>query len=186
LTRKGSQVQTLSRPPPLWLVRTLSVAGGQHSSPAAAALWPQSAPQPNRLGPPELTTQDYHQPNDHGAWSPPPCPAHGRAPRRQPAQDAPAGGTGEHLLVLCSPANPTGTWRWTSSIVGEAAPQPVRMRCGGPGLPSTLVPPMANAALSLPFRPYAGRRPRRPRTTAARRTHCGQRGRLAAPRHSRI
>src|SRR5215216_8187917 len=44
LTRKGSQVQTLSRPPPLWLVRALSGPGRQHSSRAAAALRPPSAP----------------------------------------------------------------------------------------------------------------------------------------------
>jgi hypothetical protein len=44
LTRKRSQVQTLSRPPLFSLVKALSAPGGQRSSSAAAALRPQAAP----------------------------------------------------------------------------------------------------------------------------------------------
>jgi hypothetical protein len=108
LTRKGSQVQTLSRPPPFWLLRALSALGGQHSSRAAAALRPQVCSPPNRMGPPELTTQDHHQPNDHGAWSPPPRPApwSGTTPTTCPGG---TWGTGEHLGVLVLPSQPTGT-----------------------------------------------------------------------------
>jgi hypothetical protein len=42
-------------------------------------------------------------------------------------------------VFSCSPANRPAPWRWTSSLVGQAAPQPVRVRWGGPGLVSTLV-----------------------------------------------
>jgi hypothetical protein len=65
-----------------WLTALLTCRGR-----AAAAVCSPAEPD----GSSGLTTQDHHQPNDHRAGSPPPCPDHGRAPRRQPAQDAPAG-----------------------------------------------------------------------------------------------
>jgi hypothetical protein len=44
LTRKRSQVQTLSRPPLFSLVSALTALSGQRSSYTAAALRPQSVP----------------------------------------------------------------------------------------------------------------------------------------------
>jgi len=90
-------------------VRALSAPDRQRSSGAAAALRPQSAPRPNRMGPPELTTQDHHQPNDHGAWSLPPgsSPMVGHHADNLPK--CTCGGTGEHPLVLVLPSQPTST-----------------------------------------------------------------------------
>ena len=84
-------------------------------------------------------------------------------------------GTGEHLLVLVLPSQPTGTLALDLLPCrpgGEAAPQPVRVRWGGPGLVSTLVRATHGHPSTIPSRQaHAGRRPRRPRTTAAHRTH---------------
>src|SRR5215216_5318151 len=107
LTRKGSQVQTLSRPPPLWLVRALSGPGRQPSSRAAAALLPRSAPRRTGWALRDRRHRTITSPTTTERGHHPLCPAHGRAPCRQPAQDAPAGGTGEHLLVLVLSSQPT-------------------------------------------------------------------------------
>ena len=86
------------------------------------------------------------------------------------------GGTGEHPLVLVLPSQPTSTLaldQLPRRPGGEAPPQPVRVRYGGPDPPSTLVRATHGQRSTIPpFRPHAGRRPRRPRTTATRRTHC--------------
>jgi hypothetical protein len=70
-----------------------------------------------------------------------------------------------------------------SAAGAKAAPQPGRRPSGGPGygqphwLRSTSCEPAtANAAPSPPVRPDAGRRPRRPQTTAARRPAAPGRG----------
>jgi hypothetical protein len=115
-------------------------------------------------------------------------------------------GTGEHLGVLVLPSLPTGTWRWTGSLVSRrrGRAQPVRLRCGGPGLPSTLVPathgqpstiPSLQAPCGQATTPPADHRgtshPLRP-TGTARRTEpfqgparCGQRGCRAADTEGR-
>jgi hypothetical protein len=108
LTRKGSQVQTLSRPPQFSQVRALSVLGGQRSSCAAAALRPRSSP-PNPTGssdagqrgpsPTTTTTERSH----HLLVQP--C---GRASTQQPAQDAHAGGLVRTCFLSCFPANRPG------------------------------------------------------------------------------
>ena len=85
-------------------------------------------------------------------------------------------GLGEHLLVLVLSSQPTGTLALDQLPCrpgGEAAPQPVRVRWGRPssGVDPRASHPRPTPAPSLPFRPPAGSRPRRPRTTAAHRTH---------------
>jgi hypothetical protein len=141
LTRKRTAVQLLPRPPLFSLVSALSAPSGQRSSHTAAALRPQSAPRCTRWALQSGTTRDQHQLNDHRAWSPPPGPAPCQASRRHPALDAPAGAC-EHLLLPCSPANRPAPGAGPAPLVDQAAsaaPQPVRMPSGGPGLPSTLV-----------------------------------------------
>jgi hypothetical protein len=134
---------------------------------------------PNRLGPPEPTTQDHHQPNDHAAWSPPPCPAHGRAPRRQPAQDAPAGGLVSTWVFSCpqptdrhpgaGPAHLSARRQGGAAACGRVMRRP---RSAGDPRASH---PRPTQHHPFPSGPYAGGRPRRPRTTAARRIQCAQR-----------
>jgi hypothetical protein len=106
LTRKRSQVQTLSRPPRFSLVKDPSAPSRPRSSRAAAALRPQAAPPPNPVALPSRTTRDHHEPNDHAAWSPPLGQAHGRAPATCPGWPA---GAGEHLLRPMLPGHPAGT-----------------------------------------------------------------------------
>jgi hypothetical protein len=89
----------------------------------------------------------------------------------------------------CSPANRPAPWRGPAPLStrrrgGAPASGRAMRRPSSAGDPSC-EPPRANAGPSVPVRPDAGRRPRRPRTTAARRTHCAQRGRPAAPSHAR-
>jgi hypothetical protein len=111
------------------------------------------------MGPPELTTQDHHQPNDHRAWSPLPVqPLVG--PRRQPAQDPPARGLVSTCSFSCSPANRPAPWRWTSSLVGKAAGRR-RSLCACDAAAQvrrpSCEPPTANAAPPLPLKPVCGR-----------------------------
>jgi hypothetical protein len=73
-------------------------------------------------------------------------------------------------------------------LVGQAAsaaPQPLCVRSGGPGLPSILMPAMHCRHTTIPSREarFGRRRPRRSRTTATRRTRGAQT--RAAPRHRR-
>jgi hypothetical protein len=201
LTRKGSQVQTLSRPLPLWLVRAMSGPGGQHSSRAAAALRPQSAPWSNPMGP--SGTDDTgplpaQRPRSVVTTSLSPMVGHhaGNLPRTH------LRGTGEHLLVLVLPSQPTGTLALDllpCRPAGEAAPQPVRVRWGRPrsGVDpraSHPRPPQHHPFPSGPMR-AGGRAARGPRrhiepirpTGTARRTEpfqgparCGQHGCRAA------
>jgi hypothetical protein len=92
--------------------------------------------------------------------------------------------------VPCSPATRPAPWPWTSTRVGPAAWRRRSRDAGqaaalGYGQPSC-EPGTANAAPSLPVRPDAGRRPRRPRTTGARRPAAPDWGRPATPSHSRV
>ena len=148
--------------------------GRQHSSRAAAALRPQSALWPSSLAEPDglsgLTTQDHHQPNDHGAWSLPPGPAPWSGITSTTCPNAPAGGLVSTRSFSCSPANRPAPWRWTSSLVGQAARRrPSLCACDTAAQirhrPSC-EPPTANAAPSLPSDPmragdHAARGPRR-------------------------
>jgi hypothetical protein len=96
-----------------------------------------------------------HQRNDHRAWSPRPSPAPWSSISRQPAQTH-LRGTWAHLLLPVLPRQPTGTWRWTSSLVGQAAnaaPQPVCIPSGGPGLASTIVPAAHGQRSTIPSPP---------------------------------
>jgi hypothetical protein len=140
LTRKRSQVQTLSRPPLFSLVKDLSAPSGQHSLHTAAALRPQAAPPPNRVGPPELDATGPPSPNDHAAWSPALGPSPWSGTTSATAK-TPCGGTGEHLLRPMLPATgrhpgpglaPPGP----PSQGGAAAGTPAKRR---PWLRSTLV-----------------------------------------------
>jgi hypothetical protein len=129
------------------------------------------------------TTRDQHQHNDHGAWSPPPGPAHGRPSRRPPAQDASAG-TWEHLLLLVLPSQPAGTLTLESApMVGQAAsaaPQPAH----GLRRPRSAVDPGVSHARPTRDHPllrqarFGQRRPNRSQTTATRPTQCAQEGLL--------
>ena len=130
LTRKRSQVQTLSRPPLFSLVKALSAPGGQRSSSAAAALRPQAAPH---------RTKWASGAGRHGTTTSPPTTQRGH-----------------HLSVQAH---------------GQAA-KPADLGYGRP----SCEPRTANVAPSLPVRSDAGRRPRRPRTTAARRPAAPDRG----------
>jgi hypothetical protein len=116
------------------------------------------------MGPPELTTQDHHQPQDHGAWSPLPVqPLVG--PRRQPAQDASAGGLVSTCSFSCSPANRSAPWRWTAPLSarrrGGAAACARAMRRPRSGDPRASHP-RPTQHHPFPSSPYAGGRPRRP------------------------
>jgi hypothetical protein len=67
---------------------------------------------------------------------------HGRPSRQQPAQDAHAGDVAGVPAPSLLPSQSTGTCTGPAPLVGHAAsaaPQPVRMPSGGPGLPWTLV-----------------------------------------------
>ena len=82
-------------------------------------------------------------------------------------------GAGEHLLCPMLPATRPAPSPWTSTRVGPAAR---RRRSRDAGQAAALgsdqplcEPAAANTAPSLPVRPDAGRRPRRPQTTGARR-----------------
>ena len=120
LTRKGSQVQTLSRPPPLWLVSALSAPGRQHSSRAAAARRPQSAPPPQPLGPPEPPT-----PRASGPPTPPrsaPTPPRGAPTSATPrGEPAPPPVLAQRLFVL-------GEVETCDGVVGDVALHPLQPR----------------------------------------------------------
>jgi hypothetical protein len=92
------------------------------------------------------------------------------------------------MLVLVLPSQPIGTLALDGSLVGKAAGRR-RSLCACDAAAQvrrpSCEPPTANAAPSLPVKPVRGRATTPPRTTAARRTHCAQRGRPAAPSHSR-
>ena len=131
---------------------------------------------PNRMGSPGPTTQDHHQPNDHPAWSPPPL-------------SSPWSGTMPATCPGCTCGRDWVSTCWFSCSAANrpapgAGPAPVSARRRGGaaacapamGRPRSGVDPRAShprptPAPSLPFRPHAGSRPRRPRTTAAHRTH---------------
>jgi hypothetical protein len=162
LTRKRSQVQTLSRPPLFSLVKDLSAPSGQRSSRTAAALRPQAAPHRTKWALRSWTARDHHEPTDHSAWSPPPGPGPSQAPRRRPPR-TPAG-----PVSTCSSQAPPPPGRHPARRPGGAEPGSGQAAALGYGRPSC-EPRTANVAPSLPVRPDAGRRPRRPRTTAARR-----------------
>jgi hypothetical protein len=173
LTRKRSQVQTLSRPLLFSLVKDLSAPSGQRSSCAAAAPRPQAAPPPNRMGPLELDATGPPSPNDHAAWSPPLGSGSWSAPRRRPAQDAlrlPV----STCSVPYSPATRPAPWpepapvsaRWDQG--GTAAGTAAKRRPWATSSPRASQP-RPTPHHPLPVRTDAGRRPRRPRTTAARR-----------------
>jgi hypothetical protein len=71
--------------------------------------------------------------------------------------------------VPCSPATQPAPWPWTSTRVGPAARRPRSREAGqaaalGSGRPSC-EPATATVPSSLPVRPDAGMRPRRPPTT---------------------
>jgi len=98
----------------------------------------------------------------------------GRTPRRQPAQDAPVGG----LVSTCSSRAPQPTDRHPGAGPAplSARRQPVRVRCGGLRSVVDLLRATHGHRSAIPsLQAHAGRRPRRPRTTAARRSHCAQR-----------
>jgi hypothetical protein len=186
LTRKRSQVQTLSRPPLFSLVKDLSAPSRQRSSRAAAAARPQAAPPPNRVGPPELDATGPPSPNDHAAWSPAAGPGLWSAPRRRERPGRPAG-AGEHLPPML-PA-PAGTLAWTSARVGPLGPRRRRRRDAGhtaalgQGRPScepaTPTPPP-------PSRPARGRQATTPPADHGARRPVGPNwGRPATPSHSR-
>jgi hypothetical protein len=92
-------------------------------------------------------------------------------------------GAGEHLLGPMLPRHPAGTLALDQRPCrpgGAAAGTP------DPGLRSTLVPAShSQRSPSLPVRPDAGRRPRRPRTTGAHQPVDPTEGRPATPSHSR-
>jgi hypothetical protein len=120
LTRKRSQVQTLSRPPRFSLVKDLSAPSGQRSSCAAAALRPQAAPHRSGWAVRSWTTWAKPSPNDHAGWSPPPGPGPWSTTTPMTCPGRPAG-AGEHLLHPALPHHPAGTPPWTSARVGPAA-----------------------------------------------------------------
>ena len=104
-----------------------------------------------------LTTQDHHQPNDHGAWSLPPGPAPWSGITPTTCPNAPAGGLVSTRSFSCSPANRPAPWRWTSSLVGQAARRR-RSLCACDTAAQirhrpSCEPPTANAAPSLPSDP---------------------------------
>jgi hypothetical protein len=115
LTRKGSQVQTLSRPPQFSLVRALSVLGGQRSSCAAAALRPHFSP-PTRRDPAPLGSAAPPPPRRPRSvvttfwFGPVVGPPPGNLPRTHLREDL-------SVLAFCRASKPTGTApsRWTSS-----------------------------------------------------------------------
>jgi hypothetical protein len=114
-----------------------------------------------------------------GHHLPGPAPWSGITPATCPGRTY--GGLCEHLLLPCSPANRPAPWRWTSFLGREAAsvaPQPMRVRSGGPGLPSTLVRAMhcRRTIFPSPSGRFRQRRPSRSRTTARRRSGCTGRG----------
>jgi hypothetical protein len=127
LTRKGSQVQTLSRPPQFSLVRALSVLGGQRSSCAAAALRPHSSP-PTRRDPAPLGSAAPPPPRRPRSvvttfwFGPVVGPPPGNLPRTHLREDL-------SVLAFCRASKPTGRApsRWTALLVDQAAsvaPQP--------------------------------------------------------------
>ena len=152
------------------------------------------------MGPPERTTQDHHQTNDHGAWSLPPCaaPWSDTTPATCPGRTG--GGTGEHLLFSCSPANRPAPWRWASSLVGQAAACARAMRraqvCRRPPashprppqrhpFPSgpcgqTTTPPADHGGTSKPLRPTG-----RPASPSHSRASAVRTARLPSRRHRR-
>jgi hypothetical protein len=127
LTRKRSQVQTLSRPPSFSLVNALSAPDRRR------VLVPR--PRCGRSLLPYRTewalrsrTTPAQRPRRVISISRPSRPSH-----RQPVQDAPARRRVSSCSCSC-PSQPTGTLRWTSSHVGPAAsatPQPPRIHTGG-------------------------------------------------------
>ena len=99
-------------------------------------------------------------------------------------------GTGEHLLVLVLPSQPTGTLALDLLPCrpgGEAAPQPVRVRWGSPGLVSTLVRATHGHPSTIPSRQApCGQAAAPPADHGGTSNPCAQRGRPAAPSHSRV
>jgi hypothetical protein len=167
----------------------MSGPGGQHSSRAAAALRPQSAPWSNRMGP--SGTDDTgplpaQRPRSVVTTSLSPMVGHhaGNLPRTH------LRGTGEHLLVLVLPSQPTGTLALDllpCRPAGEAAPQPVRVRWGGPGLVSTLVRATHGHPSTIPSRQApCGQAAAPPADHGGTSNPYAQRGRPAAPSHSRV
>jgi hypothetical protein len=180
LTRKRSQVQTLSRPLLFSLVKDLSAPSGQRSSRAAAAPRPQAAPPPNRVDPPELNATEPPSPNDHAAWSPPPGPGPWPGPTPTTCPGRPAG-AGEHLLCPMLPGHPAGTLALDQRPCRPAGARRRRSRNAGQAAAPGYVNPRASQARPTPHHPLpvrtdAGRRPRRPRTTGACRPAASGRG----------
>ena len=190
LTRKGSQVQTLSRPPLFSLVKDLSAPRGQRSLRAAAAPRPQSAPPPNRVGPPELDATGPPSANDHAAWSPPlgPGPLVSTTPASCPGRPA---GPVSTCSVPCSPASRPASWPWTSARVGRwgqggaAAGTPAKRRPWARGRPSC-EPATATAAPSLSRQDRCGQATTPPADHGGMSTRCARPGRPATPSQSGV
>jgi hypothetical protein len=183
LTRKRSQVQTLSRPPPFLLVKDLSAPSGQRSSRAAAALRPQAVPHRTEWALQNWTTRDHHSPNDHAAWSPPHVPGPWSGTTPTTAQDTLRGPVSN--CSIHAPRHPLAPWPWTiargrpgsEAARSLGASQVAALGCRRP----SCEPARANAAPAPPIGPmragdHAVRGPRRhvesaAPTGAARRTH---------------
>jgi hypothetical protein len=91
------------------------------------------------------------------------------------------GATCAHLLLPVPPATRPSPSAAPTPLVAQAvsaAPPPLPVRSGGPGLPSPLVPATHCPTHDHPSRQarFGQRRPSRSPTTATRRTRCAQRG----------
>jgi hypothetical protein len=190
LTRKRSQVQTLSRPPLFSLVKDLSAPSGQRSLRAAAAPRPQAAPPPNGWALRSSPPPDHPSPNDHSAWSPPPW---SRPLGQHHAGDLPGrpAGTGEHLLGRVLPRHlarhpgpgpgpASARWGQDGSAAGTLAKRRPWLRS------ISCEPATANAAAS-PSRPARCRQATTPPTGhGGTSTRCARPGRSATPSHSGV
>jgi hypothetical protein len=169
------------RPVRAWRTALLTCRGR-----AAAAIYSPAEP----AGPSGTDDTGPSPTNDHAAWSPPPVqpPMVGHHAGNLPRTHL--RGAGEHLGVLvpqptdrhpgAGPAHLSARRQGGTAACGRVMRRP---RSAGDPRASH---PRPTQHHPFPSGPYAGRRPRRPRTTAARRTHCAQRGRPAAPSHSRV
>jgi hypothetical protein len=141
LTRKRSQVQTLSRPPLFSLVSALSAPGGQRpwvprprcgrGLLPAGPEWASGAGQHGTNTSSMTTQRGHHHLPAQAAW-----------PGITPAtsQDPPAGRLVSTCSFSCYPANRPAPDAGPAPLrAASAAPHPARMRYSGPGLPSTFV-----------------------------------------------
>jgi hypothetical protein len=181
LTRKRSQVQTLSRPPLFSLVSVLTAPSRQHTSPTAAALRPQvAAHEPGR--PSSAEPHQTPQPNDHPAWSPLLAQAHGPGTMATTRPGRPAGPVSASSLPS-SPATRRhpGAGPAPCRPGGQAAPQPGRGQAAAPAAvnprasqprptPHHPIPPGPVRAGDHPPADHRTRRPTAPNPGAARHT----------------